>query len=204
METEPKLKLIRSEVNHIEIGDFDTLRTELNLDQWGGIWQPTKLKGVAKKPRTVTLEKIETLADGSKLVAQVEVNATVKYGNLTTEDQKVWYALIFLWELKARPVELHFSLREIASVLRRFWSQNVLTAIRESLTRMSLSGFVWKNAFYDRPAQETYRELRTFHIITELYIAEHETEGHTNKQACRAKFHPLIDCLLYTSDAADE
>lgn len=196
MDNEPRLKLIKSEVNQTELAEFDTIRAELNLDQWIGIWQPAKLKGSSKNPKTIILEETEIREDGSKAVAQVEVNATVKYGNLTTEDQKVWYALIFLWEIKGRPIELQFSLREIASILGKLWHQDSLEAIKKSLTRLGVTGFVWKNAFYHRPTQETIRELKTLHILTELHIAGKESDGHTTKQACRAKFHPLIDANL--------
>jgi len=70
------------------------VRAELNLEKWPAIWQPSKSRN--QKALRV-FEREVASADGSRMVSRVEVGYTHP-GTLTTEDQRMYYALIHLWE----------------------------------------------------------------------------------------------------------
>src|SRR5580658_9196013 len=70
------------------------IRAELNLEKWPGVWQPSK----SKNEKTLrALERQITNPDGSKVISRVEVGYT-QLGTLTTEERKMYGALIEIWE----------------------------------------------------------------------------------------------------------
>ena len=75
---------------------------ELNLEKWS-IWQPTNSR---TKPKAKILERQIQLPGSSQVMAKVKVGFT-DLGVLTTEDQKVYYALIKMWEEDGRPEILY-------------------------------------------------------------------------------------------------
>ncbi len=103
---------------------LEKIRPELNLEKWP-IWQPAKSKN---QPVERIIEREISLPGGNKLSARVEIGFTNR-GDLTTEDQRTYYALVQQWEESGRSEEFTFlSLRHLAKRLRKRWGSNVITA----------------------------------------------------------------------------
>src|SRR5215813_11730210 len=77
----------------------EKIRSELNIEKWPAIWQPAKSK---TKPTLRTMERQVIADDGNRVVSRVEVGFT-HLGTLTTEEQKLLYVLIKLWEDAGKP-----------------------------------------------------------------------------------------------------
>src|SRR5207247_7231596 len=77
----------------------EKIRSELNIEKWPAIWQPSKSKN---KPSLRTMQRELTGDDGSRIVSRIEVGYT-QLGTLTTEEQKLLYVLIKLWEDSGKP-----------------------------------------------------------------------------------------------------
>jgi hypothetical protein len=170
------------------IDTLERIRPELNLEKWS-IWQPAKSKS---SPKEKTLKREIKLPDGSRVSAEVAVTPTLK-GALTTEDQKVYYALIKIWEDSGRPTQqTFFSIRKIAKILKRKWGTNVIESITQSLFRLRGTLFLWRNSYYDSTTKETIGELNTFNILSELKIVQREVDGHITKEAGYFRFHDFI------------
>src|SRR5438132_1162649 len=94
----------------------EKIRSELNIEKWPAIWQLAKSRN---KPALRTMQRELQGADGSRMVSRVEVGFT-QLGTLTTEEQKLLYVLINLWEEADKPdVQVFFSTRGLARMLRR-------------------------------------------------------------------------------------
>lgn len=166
------------------------VRPELNLEKWSTIWQPAHLL----LPLQVRVsERQKNLKDGSIFLSRVEVSPSLRHGNLTTEDQKTFYALIRLWELKGKPEVLVFSLRELANVLGKTWGTRNIELLKSSLLRLNATSLTWLNSYYDSTTKELYKNLSAFHILVNLDIAEKISHSGFNKQACSVRFHQLIE-----------
>src|SRR5438477_10520281 len=86
----------------------EKIRSELNIEKWPAIWQPAKSKN---KPALRTMQRELRSADGGRMLSRVEVGFT-QLGTLTTEEQKLLYVLIKLWEDAEKPeVQVSFSTR---------------------------------------------------------------------------------------------
>src|SRR5260370_19089389 len=72
----------------------EKIRSELNIEKWPALWQPAKSKN---RPALRAMERETTTHDGNRIVSRVEVGYT-QLGTLTTEEQKMLYRLIKLWE----------------------------------------------------------------------------------------------------------
>lgn len=181
-----KQALAKQETNTIST----VVRPELNLEKWFAIWTPAQSRS---KPKLRVLEKKKILADGSFTMSKVEINPSLKYGNLTTEDQKVWYGLLLLWEQAGKPQVLVFSLRELARVLGKSWSMKTYESLKKSLMRLRISTFSWIDSYYDSTTNQTLKLLEMFNIIMKLSLAE-IIDGHTvNNEKCTCEF----DTTLY-------
>lgn len=170
----------------------EVIRPELNLERWPSIWQPSNSRA---KPRVRVLKREVTLPDKSKVSAKVEVDYTSR-GMLTTEDQKVYHALVYLWEQSERPAELNFSIRQLAKILGRTWGKDTGNYISQSLRRLQSTPLAWSNAYYNSNTGETIKQLTAFHILSTLQITEKEVDGHTTRQSCYVRFHELIEANL--------
>src|SRR5580704_16818868 len=92
----------------------ERIRSELNIEKWPAIWQPAKSKN---KPALRTMERETTAENGSRIVSRVEVGYT-QLGTLSTEEQKLLYVIIRLWEDADKPnVQVFFSTRGLARML---------------------------------------------------------------------------------------
>src|SRR5947209_15111912 len=164
------------------------IRPELNIEKWP-LWKPASSKN---PPRVRVYEREITLADGNKGVAKLTVGFTDK-GDLTTEDQKMWYALIKDWEEKDRPGGLtSLSLRRIARHLDRGWGTNVIDAMTDSLRRLRVTPFTWENSYFDKASGETVEILDTFSILAELKIVTRKKDGVVKRELGYFRFNDFI------------
>ena len=90
----PETTLAKSAVKTAGRARVEKIRSELNVEKWPAIWQPAKSKN---KPTLRVMKREVTAADGSRVVSRVEVGYT-QFGTLSTEEQKMLYVLIKLWE----------------------------------------------------------------------------------------------------------
>jgi len=167
---------------------LNKIRSELNLEKWT-IWQPTNSRNQAEVK--ILQRKVE-LPDGSQLSAKVEVLYTTK-GVLTTEDQKVYYALIKIWEENGRSMEqTHFSLRAIARILNKTWGPNTIKCIEQALIRLRVTSFIWENSYYDNSSKETFELLEAFNILADLKIGRKKKGNSIKEEEGYFKFNDLI------------
>jgi hypothetical protein len=132
------------------------------------------------------------LPDGSKAWAEVEVGFTNR-GELTTEDQKTYYALVKHWEDNRRPVgNTFFSLRHLAKILQRRWGTNVIQSLTHSLIRLRVTPFVWRNSYYDASTGQTMSVLDPFNILADLKIIQKAQDGVVNKEIGYFRFNDFI------------
>ena len=166
----------------------ERIRTELNLEKWP-IWKPAKSKS---PPRRRTITREITLLDGNKLTAQVEVGFTDR-GELTTEDQKTYYALVKHWEESNHPNEqTYFSIRQVARRLGKGWGTNVINSVTESLIRLRGVLITWTNSYYDASTKETAEVLDTFNVLSELKIIKRKKDGVVNREVGYFRFNDFI------------
>src|SRR5690348_8200901 len=114
----------------------EKIRVELNIEKWPGIWQPSK--GHTRLAAR-TLERQVELQNGDRVSSKLIVGFT-DLGTLTTEDQRMFYALIRQWENSGKPVgrPVYFSDRVLSRLLRKKgWGTNVIEAITGSLRRLA-------------------------------------------------------------------
>jgi len=168
---------------------IEKIRAELNIEKWS-IWQPAKSK---TPPKAKVFEREITLPDGSRAKARVEIVPSVK-GALTTEDQKTYYALIKLWEGKGRPDNLTFlSLNQLAKLLKKKWGTNVIKSLTDSLTRLRITHFIWKNSYYDKSSGQTIEMFDpNFTILGNLRLVKRKQGGNITKEAGYFKFHDAV------------
>src|SRR2546430_8888395 len=126
----------------------EKIRSELNIEKWPAIWQPAKSKN---KPALRVMEREVSTADGSRVVSRVEVGYT-HLGTLSTEEQKMLYVLIKLWEDSGKPdVQVFFSTRGLARMLRKKgWGTNVIDSITKSLRKLRTIPVEWINSYFDK------------------------------------------------------
>ena len=160
------------------------VKTELNIEKLWNIWQPIKLK---KKQDQILIERSEGL---SKCV--IEVTSNVKYGPLTTEAQKVLYALFKIFEEQNYSPEIQFSVHRVARMLEKGWSKAVKVGIEVCLYQLRGTLFVMTNYFYDSETKTTLKLIETFTLLSDLKIARQENDGHVTTEECYCKFHELI------------
>lgn len=170
------------------------IRAELNIERWPSIWLPSKAMSRALDSQIIrVLEKADVLDNGDTLSAKVRISADQEYGPLNTEDQKVFYALIYLWENQGKPKEFTFSIVQLATLLKKDWGEFTREAIKKSLKKLRLTNFSWENSYYDKSQRKTLKNLEFLTLLSNLKISEVQTDGRTNKQSCKASFFPEIE-----------
>lgn len=164
------------------------IRAELNLEQWS-IWLPAKSKS-EPKPRILTKEI--TLENGDKITARVEISLTAR-GNLTTEDQRTYYALIKYHEEYARPDDTtYFSLRKLSKILGKGWGSRASETITDSLARLYGTSFLWTHSYFDATTGEASESLEGFRILEKLKVIKTKRDGHTTRAEGYFKFNDEI------------
>ena len=166
----------------------ERIRPELNLEKWP-IWKPAKSKN---PPTRKVITREIPLPNGNKIAAEVEVGFTDR-GELNTEDQKTYYALVKHWEENDRPDEqTYFSVRQVAKRLGKGWGTNVIDSVTESLFRLRGVLITWTNSYYDASTKETVEVLDTFNILSELKIIKRKKDGIVNREVGYFRFNDFI------------
>jgi hypothetical protein len=169
----------------------EKIRSELNIEKWPAIWQPSKSKN---KPAVRTMQREVSAGDGSRIVSKVEIGYT-QLGTLTTEDQKLLYVLIKLWEDGGKPdVQVFFSTRYLARMLKKKgWGTNVIQAITKSLRKLRTIPIEWVNSYFDRTKDGAVLvDRRPFTILGDLRVVERHQDGAVNSSLGYFKFDDHI------------
>jgi hypothetical protein len=172
----------------------ERIRVELNIEKWPGIWQPAKghTKLVAR-----TLERHVASSDG-QAISKLIVGFT-DLGTLTTEDQKMFYALIHQWEKAGKPVgkPVYFSDRVLSRLLRKGWGTNVIEAITGSLRRLRTIPLRWIKSFHKSgEIDDQYEEEIPFQMLDDLKIVTRRAHGHITNQQGYFQFNRHIEANL--------
>ena len=184
----------------------EKIRSELNIEKWPAIWQPAKSKN---KPAVRVMEREMTSADGNRIVSRVEIGYT-QLGTLTTEEQKMLYVLIKLWEEAGKPDrQVFFSSRALARMLKKKgWGTNVIDAITKSLRKLRTVPIEWINSYYDQTQQgAVVVDRRPLTMLGDLRVVERRQDGAVNSSQGYFKFddHLLTNLQLnYTKPVCIE
>jgi hypothetical protein len=169
----------------------EKIRSELNIEKWPAIWQPAKSKN---KPALRVMERELPTSDGNRVLSRVEIGYT-HLGTLTTEEQKMFYVLIRLWEEAGKPdKQVFFSSRALARLLKKKgWGTNVITAITKSLRKLRHVPIEWINSYYDRskPGAVVVDHL-PLSLLGDLRIVERRQDGAVNSSLGYFKFDDRI------------
>lgn len=196
---------VRSAKRHViaETATFKPtkIRTELNIEKWPAIWNPTHSKTHTKQNvKSRTLERETTSLDGTKAVSKVTINPVAQLGDLTTEDQRTLYALIRHWEDRGKPShETAFSVRQMAKLLNKGWGTNVIDAVTGSLERLRGTLLVWTRSY--RSKDQRVEDLETIYvnILSKLKIVRRKIDGHVTTEAGYFQFDDHILKNLLTN-----
>ena len=185
----------------------EKIRVELNIEKWPGIWQPAKAH---TKLAVRTLERQVEVKDGGRALSKLLVGFT-DLGTLTTEDQRMFYALIRQWEDAGKPLgkPVYFSDRLLSRLLRKKgWGTNVIDAITGSLRRLRTIPLRWIKSFHKNdPTSSEYEEEIPFQILGDLKIVTRKAHGHITNQQGYFQFDRNIEANLhanYTKPLLDE
>lgn len=158
---------------------LQVVKQELNLEQWA-LWRPSHATRGKGKNAVRVLTKEETQPDGRVIIKTVEINPSVKYGTLTTKDQKVLLALVKIWEEKGRPLSfVYLSRYRLAQILRRTWNDTLNASLEDSLQRLASVTLEFRQAFFDASGQT--EEKLSFHILSELKLVTRREKGTDGK-----------------------
>jgi hypothetical protein len=167
----------------------ERIRPELNIEKWS-IWQPANARNQELEERVIT--RVFSPPDGTKVIGKLTIAPTTK-GDLTTEDQKVYYGLVKLWEEKGRPDSFTpFSLRRLAKILKRSWNPKTKDSLEKSLVRLRGTLFVWEKAFEDGTKKQRLALLSPFNILNDLKILHRESDGHITVEGGYFRFDESI------------
>jgi hypothetical protein len=183
-----------------KIAIAEVIRNDLNLEK-SPVFILAKSKGEMKVRE---IEWQRRISKDETILSKIRISPSLDHGNLNTEDQKVLYALIKLWEEKGRPEVLVFSLNQLAKALNKTWSVYTYNSLKDSLLRLRFTAFVWIKAYYDEVTNDYYDELDSFTILSDLKIAKRGNNERITVQACKIKFNEHLDKNLrskYTQPA---
>jgi hypothetical protein len=162
----------------------DIVRPELNLEKWPGIWQPARSNS---KVNEIVLERKRV--DG---ISKIEITSNSKYGALTTETQKILYALYKISEEKGHPRRLYFSCSKIAKILGKKWGTIAAEIIYKGLYQLRFTAFVLEDAFYNAVTKGRISIIDTFTVLSVLKITKEKTDGHITTESCYCEFNDYI------------
>lgn len=162
----------------------EKIRVELNVEKWPALWRPARAKGGG--PRVRILEREFTTSTGVRGTSKLEIGFT-QFGTVSTEDQRMFYALIRLWEECGKPTDrpVFFSDRKLAKLLRKKgWGTNVIESIATSLRRLRTTPLRWINSYHRNDGSgKTVEEETIFNFLDQLKIVTRREHGHvTNRQ----------------------
>ena len=132
-----------------------------------------------------TLERHVDLRGGERATSKLLIGFT-ELGTLTTEDQKMFYALIHQWENAGKPTgrPVYFSDRLLSRMLKKKgWGTNVIQAITGSLRRLRTTPLRWIRSFHKNgDASQEYEEEIPFQLLDDLKIVTRRSHGHVTNQ----------------------
>ena len=185
----------------------EKIRVELNVEKWPALWRPAKSKGA---PSVRTLERDFSTKEGIRGTSKLEVGFT-QYGTITTEDQKMFYALIRQWEESGKPADrpVYFSDRLLSRLLhKKGWGTNVIEAITSSLRRLRTTPLRWINSYHRNDGSgKSVEEETIFNFLEQLKIITRRQDGHiTNQQGYFQFGRDILQNLLanYTKPLLDK
>ena len=160
----------------------EKIRVELNVEKWPGMWRPASSKNA---PTVRVLQRDIQLSDGTRGTSKLEIGFT-QLGTITTEDQRMFIALIEHWEETGKPSDrpVFFPDRLLARLLRKKgWGSNVIEAITASLRRLRTIPLRWINSFCrDDGTGREYAEETYFNFLDTLKIVTRREHGHVTNQ----------------------
>lgn len=172
----------RKIVSIVDKPKAEKIRVELNVEKWPGMWRPARSKNA---PSVRVLERDIQLDDGTRGTSKLEIGFT-QLGTITTEDQRMFIALIEHWESNGKPSDrpVFFSDRLLARLLRKKgWGSNVIEAITASLRRLRTTPLRWINSFRrDDGSGREYAEETFFNFLDTLKIVTRREHGHVTNQ----------------------
>lgn len=185
----------------------EKIRVELNVEKWPALWRPAKSKGA---PKVRTFEREFSTDQGIRGTSKLEVGFT-QFGTITTEDQKMFYALIRQWEESGKPSDrpVFFSDRLLARLLhKKGWGTNVIEAMTSSLRRLRTTPLRWINSYHRNVGSgKSVEEETLFNFLEQLKIVTRREHGHvTNQQGYFQFGRDILQNLLnnYTKPLLDE
>jgi len=174
---------------------LERIRTELNIEKWPAIWNPTHSKIHARRTAVSrTMEREITNEDGTTSVSKVTINPIAQLGDLTTEDQRTLYALIHHWEDRGKAAtETPFSVRQLARLLhKKGWGTNVIDAVTGSLERLRGTMLVWTRSYRTKDRRTEDQETVYINILSKLKIVRRKVDGHVTTEAGYFQFDDQI------------
>ncbi len=168
----------------------EKIRAELNIEKWPAIWRPASSNS---KTTVRVLERELKDPEGNLTRSRVEVGFT-QWGTLTTEEQKMFYALVKQWEDSGKPeAQVFFSDRTLQRLLKKKWGTNVIEAITKALRKLRATPIEWTNSYHSKTEEGVVlKDRKIFNILSELRIVEREVDGSTNKALGYFKFDDQI------------
>ena len=182
---------IISATNAIIAEDFDPsqdlnepriVSRELNFD-FGQFFYPQE------KRKIFEIRCFRRIADDQQINAIIKPDATL--GTLTTFDERVFYALIEIWQEQEKADVCLFSEREIARRIKVHWGRQSAKAIRDSLTRLCGVSIEWQGSFYDSVKGGLVEIHNPFSILSHLEITSTKTQ-HFRDQRAEFSFNPRV------------
>ncbi len=147
---------------------------ELNLD-FGQLFYPKE------KRKIFEIRCFRRITDDQQVSVIVKPDATL--GTLTTFDERVFYALVEIWQEQDKADVCLFSEREIARRIRVQWGGDTAKAIRDSLTRLCGVLIEWKGSFYDSTKNKLVDIHNPFSILSHLEIVSTKTQHFRDRRA---------------------
>jgi hypothetical protein len=183
----------------------EKIRVELNVEKWPALWRPAKSKGASK---VRALEREFVTPDGIRVASRLEIGFT-QFGTVTTEDQRMFYALIRRWEESGKPADrpVFFSARQLARLLHKGWGTNVIESITSSLRRLRTTPLRWTNSYHRHDSPKSLEEETIFNFLDQLKIMTRRECGHTTNQQGYFQFgRDILQNLLtnYTKPLFDD
>src|SRR5262249_14836121 len=119
--------------------------------------------------------------------------APTTMGDLTTRDQRVYYALVKQWEKEGRRSGfIPFSMQALARHLKMPWGQTTLESLKGSLFRLRGTLLVWEQAFEDKTTGRVLSLLDTFNLLSDLKIVRTRDDGKVNRGVGYFRFNDAV------------
>lgn len=175
------------------------IRPEINLEKVS-IWRPESARDLPLEKKTFSREF--ALPDGLKVKGILTISPTVE-GDFTTKHQRIYYAIIRLWEDKGRSIgHVPFSKRGIARILGKSYSNHIDAAISEALRLFRITPFIIEYEYKDQSTGEDVKIFaNTFNILSDLKIIEKKKHGHITHEAGYFRFSDFVLKNLHANNS---